>query len=150
MIVKIWHFKFYVCYMDWIKYTSSTTITKKMNLYRKTVQGYNVKRIGRLTMSLSVRVQCKAVFGRRRRYMYTTQAGGYSSMSWSSSSCFFFLLFIIFINKINVAYCFRIHSLYLYEKIQYFIFHQRGVYHPRQNWMLPYPQVFKIKLFFTL
>lgn len=32
----------------------------------------------------------KAVFGRRRRYMYTTQAGGYSSMSRSSSSCFFF------------------------------------------------------------
>lgn len=24
---------------------------------------------------------CKAVFGRRMRYMYTTQAGGYSSMS---------------------------------------------------------------------
>lgn len=47
----------------------------------------------------------------------------------------FFLLFIIFINKINVAYCFRIHSLYLhvYENIQYFIFHQRGVYRPRQN-----------------
>lgn len=45
----------------------------------------------------------------------------------------FFLLFIIFINKINVAYCFRIYSLYLYEQIQYFIFHQRGVYRPRQN-----------------
>lgn len=30
-----------------------------MNLYRETVQGYNVKRIGRLTMSLSVRVHVK-------------------------------------------------------------------------------------------
>lgn len=30
---------------------------QKMNLYRETVQGYNVKRIGRLTMSLSVRVK---------------------------------------------------------------------------------------------
>lgn len=28
-----------------------------MNLYRETVQGYNVKRIGRLTMSIPVRVK---------------------------------------------------------------------------------------------
>lgn len=130
MIVKIWHFKFYVCYMDWIKYTSSTTITKKMNLYRETVQGYNVKRIGRLTMSSSVRVK---QFSVGEGDICTQHRPEAIAPCLDLRQVGFFLLFIIFINKINVAYCFRIYSLYLYEKIQYFIFHQRRVYHPRQN-----------------
>lgn len=87
-----------------------------MNLYRETVQGYNVKRIERLTMSLSVRVKQFSVGEGDICTKHRPEA---------IAPCLdlrqivgFFLLFIIFINKINVAYCFRIYSLYLYE--QYF------------------------------
>lgn len=103
-----------------------------MNLYRETVQGYNVKRIGRLTMSLSVRVHVKQ-FSVGEGDICTQHRPEAIAPCLDLRQVVFFLLFIIFINKINVAYCFRIHSLYLYEKIQYFIFHQRGVCHPRQN-----------------
>lgn len=103
-----------------------------MNLYRETVQGYNVKRIGRLTMPLSVRVHVKQ-FSVGEGDICTQHRPEAIAPCLDLRQVVFFLLFIIFINKINVAYCFRILSLYLYEKIQYFIFHQRGVYHPKQN-----------------